>query len=166
MAWHAKEVVRAIYEITDDELASEFVEQLGQGPPRPHLPARGALAGAHHRALAGADRRLHQALVSNGPTEAVNNLIKRIKRIGFGFRRFAHYRIRVLLYGRFGSKRGAASPSRLAVAMVDEIEVVARAACGSAPTSCGSDQKRRLSGCRDQAAPVYDGCFTVPKVVR
>jgi transposase len=40
----------------------------------------------------------HQALVSNGPTEAVNNLIKRIKRIGFGFRRFAHYRIRVLLY--------------------------------------------------------------------
>jgi transposase len=40
----------------------------------------------------------HQALVSNGPTEAVNNLIKRIKRIGFGFRRFTHYRIRVLLY--------------------------------------------------------------------
>ncbi|MDA8044818.1 MAG: transposase, partial [Actinomycetota bacterium] len=36
--------------------------------------------------------------VSNGPTEAVNNLIKRIKRIGFGFRSFAHYRIRVLLY--------------------------------------------------------------------
>jgi transposase len=28
----------------------------------------------------------------------INNLIKRIKRIGFGFRRFAHYRIRVLLY--------------------------------------------------------------------
>lgn len=43
----------------------------------------------------------HEALVSNGPTEAVNNLInliKRIKRIGFGFRKFVHYRIRVLLY--------------------------------------------------------------------
>jgi transposase len=36
--------------------------------------------------------------MSNGPTEATNNLIKRIKRIGFGFRRFAHYQIRVLLY--------------------------------------------------------------------
>jgi transposase len=36
--------------------------------------------------------------VSNGPTEAANNLIKRIKRIGFGFTRFANYRIRVLLY--------------------------------------------------------------------
>jgi hypothetical protein len=31
-------------------------------------------------------------------TEAVNNLIKRIKRIGFGFRSFAHHRTRVLLY--------------------------------------------------------------------
>ena len=40
----------------------------------------------------------HQALVGNGPTEAVNNLIKRIKRIRFGFRGFADYRIRVLLY--------------------------------------------------------------------
>jgi len=40
----------------------------------------------------------HHARVSNGPTEAINNLIKRIKRIGFGFRNFAHYRIRALLY--------------------------------------------------------------------
>jgi transposase len=30
--------------------------------------------------------------------EAVNNLIKRIKRIGFGFRSFGHHRTRVLLY--------------------------------------------------------------------
>ena len=34
----------------------------------------------------------------NGPTEALNNLIKRIKRIGFGFRNFENYRIRALLY--------------------------------------------------------------------
>ena len=40
----------------------------------------------------------HGARVTNGPTEAMNNLIKRIKRVGFGFRRFAHYRVRVLLY--------------------------------------------------------------------
>lgn len=38
---------------------------------------------------------LHVARVSNGPTEALNNLIKRV---GFGFRKFANYRIRVLLY--------------------------------------------------------------------
>ncbi len=31
-------------------------------------------------------------------TEAINNLVKRVKRAAFGFRRFAHYRIRALLY--------------------------------------------------------------------
>ncbi len=36
--------------------------------------------------------------MSNGTTEALNNLIKRIKRIGFGFRNFENYRIRALLY--------------------------------------------------------------------
>ena len=40
----------------------------------------------------------HMARVSNGPTESLNNLIKRIKRIGFGFRNFKNYRIRALLY--------------------------------------------------------------------
>jgi hypothetical protein len=39
----------------------------------------------------------HNASVSKGPTEAVNNLIKGTKRIGSGFRRFAHHRIRFLL---------------------------------------------------------------------
>ena len=36
--------------------------------------------------------------VSNGPTEAVNLLIKRIKRVGFGFRNFANYRLHLLLH--------------------------------------------------------------------
>jgi len=40
----------------------------------------------------------HLARLSNGPTEALNNLIKRIKRIGFGFRNFENYRVRALLY--------------------------------------------------------------------
>jgi transposase len=31
-------------------------------------------------------------------SEEPNNLIKRIKRIGFGFRNFKNYRIRALLY--------------------------------------------------------------------
>jgi len=35
---------------------------------------------------------------SDGPTEAVNLLIKRIKRVGFGFRNFANYRLRLLLH--------------------------------------------------------------------
>ena len=39
----------------------------------------------------------HIARVSNGPTEAINNLIKRIKRVGIGFRNFQNYWIRALL---------------------------------------------------------------------
>jgi transposase len=36
--------------------------------------------------------------LSNGPTEAVNALIKKIKRIGHGFRNFTNYRLRLLLH--------------------------------------------------------------------
>jgi transposase len=40
----------------------------------------------------------HRTHVSNGPTEAMNNLAKRIKRVAFGFRSFRTYRVRTLLY--------------------------------------------------------------------
>ena len=97
-AWHAKEVVRQIYHIGDPDLAGAFVTQLGADlqddscPPEVHSLGR-TLVRWRDQVVA-----WHRARVSNGPTEAINNLIKRIKRIGFGFRNFAHYRIRVLLY--------------------------------------------------------------------
>jgi len=47
---------------------------------------------------AAAHQSRRTAHVTNGPTEAANNLIKRIKRIACGFRRFRNYRIRALLY--------------------------------------------------------------------
>ena len=40
-------------------------------------------------------RKLREA---DGPTEATNNLIKRVKRAAFGFTSFRNYRIRALLY--------------------------------------------------------------------
>ena len=40
----------------------------------------------------------HLARASNGPTEAINNLINRIKWVGFGFRNFQNYRIGALLH--------------------------------------------------------------------
>jgi transposase len=36
--------------------------------------------------------------LSNGPTEAINLLIKKIKRVGHGFRNFDNYRLRLLLH--------------------------------------------------------------------
>jgi transposase len=97
-AWHAKEVLRSIYEINDPKLAGEFVDQLGVDLQDESCPPEVRSLG--RTILRWRDQIVawHQAFVSNGPTGAVNNLIKRIKRIGFGFRRFAHYRIRVLLY--------------------------------------------------------------------
>ena len=36
--------------------------------------------------------------VSNGPTEAINGLIKKVKRVGHGYRNFGNYRLRLLLH--------------------------------------------------------------------
>ena len=35
---------------------------------------------------------------SNGPTEAINLLVKKVKRVGHGFRNFTNYRLRLLLH--------------------------------------------------------------------
>ncbi|MFN8038369.1 MAG: ISL3 family transposase [Acidimicrobiales bacterium] len=97
-AWHAKETVRGIYDIADPDLAADFVDRLGHDlqdddcPPEVRQLGRTILRWRTQIAA------WHQARVSNGPTEAANNLIKRVKRVAFGFRRFAHYRIRALLY--------------------------------------------------------------------
>ena len=40
----------------------------------------------------------HNLRITNGPTESMNNLAKRVKRVAFGFRSFTNYRIRALLY--------------------------------------------------------------------
>ncbi len=40
----------------------------------------------------------HQSGASNGPTEGLNLCVKRVKRCGHGFKRFEHYRLRVLLH--------------------------------------------------------------------
>ena len=98
MTWHAKETVRSLYTIVDPDAADVFLGDLIEDMTDPSMPVE-------VRSLAGTLRRWraqiiawHTARVSNGPTEALNNLIKRIKRVAFGMRRFRHYRIRVLLY--------------------------------------------------------------------
>jgi len=98
MAWHAKETTRSIYDIDDAQVAREFVTELASDlqdescPPEVHSLGRTLKRWLDHIVA------WHEAKVTNGPTEAINNLIKRIKRIGFGLRCFRHYRIRVLLY--------------------------------------------------------------------
>jgi transposase len=97
-AWHAKETVRGIYDIDDHDLADEFVVRLGHDLQDESCPPEVRQLGRTIVRWADQIAAWHRARVSNGPTEAINNLIKRVKRVAFGFRRFAHYRIRALLY--------------------------------------------------------------------
>ena len=97
-AWHAKEVIRSIYQIPDPDLAAEFVTQLAVDLQDDSCPQEINSLGRTIIRWKDQIAAWHKARVTNGPTEAANNLIKRIKRIGFGFRRFRNYRIRALLY--------------------------------------------------------------------
>jgi hypothetical protein len=81
MAWHAKETVRSIYSIGDPTLAAEFVTQLADDLQDASCPEEVNSLGRTLRRWFDQIVAWHQARVSNGPTEAVNNLIKRIKRI-------------------------------------------------------------------------------------
>jgi transposase len=98
MAWHAKEVVRSIYDHTDADLALVFVTQLGVDLQDTSCPPEIRQLGRTITRWRTQIAAWHQAHVSNGPTEAANNLIKRVKRVAFGFTSFRNYRIRTLLY--------------------------------------------------------------------
>ena len=92
-AWHAKEVVRSIYDHTDPELAEAFGDRLGRDLQDASCPPEVRQLG---RTLVRWRNQIvawHRAHVTNGPTEAVNNLIKRIKRVAFGISRFRNFRI-------------------------------------------------------------------------
>ena len=97
-AWHAKEAVRSIYAIDDPELAAEFVAQLGidlqDESSSPEIRRLGRTITKWQHQIAA----WHQAKFTNGPTEAVNNLIKRVKRVAFGITNWDNYRTRSLLY--------------------------------------------------------------------
>jgi transposase len=97
-AWHAKEVVRSIYDHHDPGVALEFVTRLGHDLQDRSCPIEVQSLGRtlirwRHQIAA-----WHQAHHTNAATEAANNLIKRVKRVAFGFKEFRHFRVRVLLY--------------------------------------------------------------------
>ena len=97
-AWHAKETVRGIYDIDSPAVALRYTLQLADDlqdescPPEIHKLGRTIARWTPQIA------NWHISKVTNGPTEALNNLIKRVKRAALGFRNFANYRIRALLY--------------------------------------------------------------------
>jgi len=98
MAWHAKETVRSIYDHDNAKFAVEFVDRLGHDLRDESCPEEVRSLGRTLLRWRDQIAAWHAAHVSNGPTEAANNLIKRVKRAAFGFTSFRNYRIRALLY--------------------------------------------------------------------
>jgi transposase len=97
-AWHAKETTRSAYQIDSHPLAVEFVTRLASDLQDTSLPPEINRLGRTLKSWATEITNWHKARVTNGPTEGVNNLIKRVKRAAFGIHHFKHYRIRALLY--------------------------------------------------------------------
>ncbi len=98
IAYRVKERLRDFYRESDPDVAEAILADLREHCLRRTMPPEIRRLGKTIRTWFAKLCNFHLARVSNGPTESLNNLIKRIKRIGFGFRNFENYRIRALLY--------------------------------------------------------------------
>jgi transposase len=98
IAYRIKERFRDFYRAGDPDQARRILEELQAHCLKKAMPPEVQKLGRTIRQWFEKLCNYHLARVSNGPTESLNNLIKRIKRIGFGFRNFENYRIRALLY--------------------------------------------------------------------
>ena len=98
IAYRVKERLRDFYRTNEPAEARALLEELQGHCLKRAMPPEIQKLGRTIKGWFDKIANFHLARVSNGPTEALNNLIKRIKRIGFGFRNFDNYRIRALLY--------------------------------------------------------------------
>jgi transposase len=98
IAYRVKERLRDFYRQPNPDTARAILTELIQHCRRPTMPPELQKLGRTLHQWSDKITNYHLTRTSNGPTEALNNLIKRIKRIGFGFRNFDNYRIRALLY--------------------------------------------------------------------
>jgi transposase len=96
-AWLAKESVRDIYLTDDVDEARFLIDKAIVGCALDDVDEIQTLG----RTLAAWRNEIlahHHTGASNGPTEALNLCVKRVKRCGYGHRNFEHYRLRVLLH--------------------------------------------------------------------
>lgn len=98
VAYRAKEALRDFYEAEGYDKAKEQLQILQEQCAAKSMPPELQTFAKTLKKWFDKILEWHNAHVSNGPTESLNNLIKRIKRTGFGFRNFQSYRIRCLLY--------------------------------------------------------------------
>jgi transposase len=98
IAYRIKERLRDFYRAVDVDEARQMLEELQAHCLKRAMPPEIQRLGRTIKQWFDKLCNFHLARVTNGPTESLNNLIKRVKRVGFGFRNFKNYRIRALLY--------------------------------------------------------------------
>lgn len=91
-------MVRQTYAHTDPQLADAWVAEIVRDFADESMPIEVRRLGRTIKKWAAQITAWHRSHVSNGPTEGVNNLAKRIKRVAFGLVNFRHHRVRCLLY--------------------------------------------------------------------
>lgn len=96
-AWLAKESVRDVYLARGLDDAGLLLDKAITGCNQDAVPEVRALGRTLGRWRTEILAR-HTTGASNGPTEGLNLLIKKVKRAGHGFRSFANYRLRILLH--------------------------------------------------------------------
>jgi transposase len=96
-AWLAKEYVRDVYLTDDVEEAVVLLDRVIEGCRSDEVPEIVSLGHTLERWRT--EILAHHATgASNGPTEGLNLLVKKVKRCGHGFSSFKNYRLRVLLH--------------------------------------------------------------------
>lgn len=94
--WLVKECLRDLYTITEPNVADQWLDGLIDDCLDANSPEARSVATTlkrwRSRILA-----WHSTGVTNGPVEGLNSIIKKIKRVGAGFRSFTNYRLRILL---------------------------------------------------------------------
>ena len=98
IAYRIKERLRDFYRAGGLDEARAMLEELVLHCSKGAMPPEVQRLGRTLRRWFEKICNYHLAKVTNAATEALNNLVKRIKRIGFGFRNFENYRVRALLY--------------------------------------------------------------------
>ena len=96
--WTAKEATRELYDVPTYELAVPFIDELIRDMADESWPIEVRSLGRTLKRWRDQIIAWHKLHITNGPTESMNNLAKRVKRVAFGFRSFKNYRIRALLY--------------------------------------------------------------------
>jgi transposase len=97
-AYGVKEAIARFYTLDNAEEAEDLLRDIIDQSSKKSAPPEVKRLAHTLRNWFDAIVAWHEARVSNGPTEGMNNLLKRVKRVAFGFTNFENFRIRALLY--------------------------------------------------------------------